>query len=412
MEQNNIEKKTDFSIYLALKGGKERCNMKWLNGYRMRLVLVGFVAAVVLNSNITRAHFIWTQKADMSTARYEHSTSVVGGKIYAIGGDSYIKRVDEYDPSTDTWTRKADWPNTRPDASTCVVNEKIYVIGGGQWNAPCPAVVEVYDPSTDTWAEQTELPSPRRTPALSVVDGIIYVIGAKGGANYSEWEQFPADIVEAYNPAADSWTRKADMPTQRWMLSSCATNGKIYAIGGMTSRGVTAAVEEYDPMTDTWTVKAPMPTARCLLGTSVVDGKICAIGGYDYGNDVTVSTVEVYDPQTDTWTKGVDIPIPTEGMSTCVVDEKIYVIGGWSIPGGENGTLTLAVYTSDVIIDFNGDGIVDSADMCIMVDHWGEDYPLCDISPIPFGDSVVDVQDLIVLAEHLFEEFPLVEPVE
>ncbi|MHC4510547.1 MAG: LamG-like jellyroll fold domain-containing protein, partial [Planctomycetota bacterium] len=52
--------------------------------------------------------------------------------------------------------------------------------------------------------------------------------------------------------------------------------------------------------------------------------------------------------------------------------------------------------------DLNSDGIVDSADMCIMVDHWGEDYPLCDIGPTPLGDGVVDVQDLIVLAEYLF----------
>jgi len=56
------------------------------------------------------------------------------------------------------------------------------------------------------------------------------------------------------------------------------------------------------------------------------------------------------------------------------------------------------------IVDFNGDVIVDSADMCIMVDHWGEDYSLCDIGPMPWGDGIVDVQDLIVLAEHLFEE--------
>jgi hypothetical protein len=44
------------------------------------------------------------------------------------------------------------------------------------------------------------------------------------------------------------------------------------------------------------------------------------------------------------------------------------------------------------------------------VDHWGEDYSLCDIGPMPWGDGIVDVQDLIVLAEHLFEEFPPVEP--
>ena len=60
------------------------------------------------------------------------------------------------------------------------------------------------------------------------------------------------------------------------------------------------------------------------------------------------------------------------------------------------------------IVDFNGDGIVDADDMCIMVDHWGENYSLCDIGPSPLGDGIVDVQDLIVLAEHLFEEvFPI-----
>ncbi|MHC4432632.1 MAG: hypothetical protein ACYTBS_12405 [Planctomycetota bacterium] len=57
----------------------------------------------------------------------------------------------------------------------------------------------------------------------------------------------------------------------------------------------------------------------------------------------------------------------------------------------------------DPVVDLNGDGIVDSADMCIIVDFWGTDETLCDIGPMPWGDGVVDVQDLIVLAEHLFE---------
>ena len=61
------------------------------------------------------------------------------------------------------------------------------------------------------------------------------------------------------------------------------------------------------------------------------------------------------------------------------------------------------------IVDFNGDGIVDAADMCIIVDHWGTDEPLCDIGPMPWGDGIVDVQDLIVLAEHLFEDIPPAE---
>ena len=60
------------------------------------------------------------------------------------------------------------------------------------------------------------------------------------------------------------------------------------------------------------------------------------------------------------------------------------------------------------IVDLNGDGIVDSADMCIIVDNWGTDESLCDIGPMPWGDGIVDVQDLIVLAEHLFEDYRLI----
>ncbi len=77
-------------------------------------------------------------------------------------------------------------------------------------------------------------------------------------------------------------------------------------------------------------------------------------------------------------------------------------------PGGSGGVDIWQV-SIEPVVDLNGDGIVDAADMCIMVDNWGTDEPLCDIGPMPWGDGIVDVQDLIVLAEHLFEEFPPVE---
>jgi len=52
--------------------------------------------------------------------------------------------------------------------------------------------------------------------------------------------------------------------------------------------------------------------------------------------------------------------------------------------------------------DLIEDGIVNAADMCIIIDHWGENYPLCDVGPAPFGDDIIDVQDLVVLSEYLF----------
>ena len=71
---------------------------------------------------------------------------------------------------------------------------------------------------------------------------------------------------------------------------------------------------------------------------------------------------------------------------------------------GGSGSHDLWQVSIEPVVDFNGDAIVDSADMCIMVDNWGTDTSLCDIGPTPLGDGIVDVQDLIVLAEHLFEE--------
>jgi hypothetical protein len=79
-------------------------------------------------------------------------------------------------------------------------------------------------------------------------------------------------------------------------------------------------------------------------------------------------------------------------------------------PGGPSDGFNIYQTPIIPIVDLNGDGIVDAADMCIMVDHWGENYPLCDIGPTPLGDGIVDVHDLVVLAEHLFEEIPPAGP--
>ena len=82
------------------------------------------------------------------------------------------------------------------------------------------------------------------------------------------------------------------------------------------------------------------------------------------------------------------------GLSTSVVDGKIYVIGGSSTPHPYNPPLsTVWEYDTGLTVpfpDFNGDGIVDGADISIMVDHWHMDEPVCDIAPEPFGDGIVD----------------------
>jgi len=133
---------------------------------------------------------------------------------------------------------------------------------------------------------------------------------------------FAVSAVEEYDPATDTWEKKADMLTARQGVSSSVMDGKIYAIGGGGGE-----VEEYDPKADSWTKKAPMPTARANLSTCEVDGKIYAIGGQN-GMGEVFSTVEVYDPAKDTWMTEVSMPTARAFLSVCAVNGKLYSIGG------------------------------------------------------------------------------------
>ena len=62
----------------------------------------------------------------------------------------------------------------------------------------------------------------------------------------------------------------------------------------------------------------------------------------------------------------------------------------------------------DPILDLNGDGVIDDADVDILIAHWHTDNVLCDIAPLPMGDGYVDIKDLLMLTEHLGEDLRVV----
>jgi len=119
--------------------------------------------------------------------------------------------------------------------------------------------------------------------------------------------------------------------------------------------------------------------------------------------------------QNDEWADcvvlGPEVNSPAVDTNPCLSPDGS-VLYFQSLRSGGLGEFDLWQVSIDPVVDLNGDGIVDSADMCIMIGYWGTDESLCDIGPMPWGDGIVDVEDLIVLAEHLFEEFPPVESVE
>ena len=300
----------------------------------------------------------WTQKADMPTARSAFSTCVVDGKIFVIGGslwleweeygDMSISTVEMYDPETDTWEGKANMPTVRSNASVSVVDGKIYAIGGskikkiqrpGGFSTESEELptVEMYDPATDTWTQKADMPTPKKTKTC-VVDGKIYAIGGWSTAN----EQSQLETVEVYDPATDAWAKAQSMNHARCSAGISVVNGEIYAMGGIgwppnrdpSGRYLSALylsnVEVFNPKTNRWRERTEMSVPKAAHSTSVIDGKIYVMGGHlqEGEKSKTLSTIEIYDPTTDRWIQESDMLIGKSGHATEVVDGQIYIFGG------------------------------------------------------------------------------------
>jgi N-acetylneuraminic acid mutarotase len=49
----------------------------------------------------------------------------------------------------------------------------------------------------------------------------------------------------AYNPATNQWVEKQHMPTARGLLSAAASNGVLYALGGLAAPNVLGTNQAY-----------------------------------------------------------------------------------------------------------------------------------------------------------------------
>jgi N-acetylneuraminic acid mutarotase len=244
------------------------------------------------------------------------------------------------EPDQGVWRTAAPAPTKRTEVAAVTLRDKIYVVGGFEqpslsnvMNLSITASVEEYDPSTDRWTTKVPMPVGLHHAGIGVTGGQLYVIGGYKQSGLSVWN--PVATVYAYDPAMDSWTERATMPTARGALSVTEHEGKLYAIGGYDGKANSAAVEVYDPESNSWVSRALLPTARDHLATATVSGKVYAIGGRlngDYRRNLSVT--EVYDPVTDRWTRVADLPTARSGITAAEVGGRVYVFGG----EGEIGT--------------------------------------------------------------------------
>jgi hypothetical protein len=364
--------------------------MKWLNCARIRLVLVGIVAAIMLGGRSAYADFTFGEPTNLGPT-INSPQADYPGSFTSDGLEMYF-----------------DTNRSGP------MKDDIYV--------STRATID------DAWGTPVKLGPPVNSSALEVypiisTDGLSLYFTSLRAGGYGDLDMW----VTTRESTDDDWGEPSNLGPkvngpQGDIVTSISSDGLVLYF---YSRNRPGGYGGFDIWVSTRQSKAADWGEPMNLGPTVnsSDNDTCSYipadglslffysnrpGGFgDY--DLYMVTRPTMD---DDWGLPVNLG-PTINSSALdyaatILHDGSTIYFGSERPGGSGGG---DIWQAPIIpiVDLNADGIVDSVDMCIMVDFWGTDEPSCDIGPMPWGDGVVDVQDLIVLAEHLFEEVPLVQ---
>lgn len=230
---------------------------------------------------------------------------------------------------TNRYTALAPMITARVDHATAVLNGKLFVIGGSN-NEGALSSVECLDLQTGQWSEVTSMITPRWNHSAVVLGGKLFVAGGSPSSTVGT-------SVESFDPATNQWTAVAPMNTTRSNHGLVSAQGKLFAIGGYNLKNRhLVSVEYFDPSACVWSNIAALRNARSSPAVAVVGDKLYAIGGSS-SKGQCVNSVECLDLSVANSQWIPIVPMTTSGagigaVGSAVVTsgEKIYVVGGSS----------------------------------------------------------------------------------
>ncbi len=134
--------------------------------------------------------------------------------------------------------------------------------------------------------------------------------------------------VEIFDPVAQTWRAGADKPTPTANIAAVWVDGRVLVPGGYTADGrPTDRVEVYDPDADAWSEAAPLPEPLSAYALTAFEGRVYLFGGA--GLRGYVATTYVYDPQADRWSRAAPLPTARGFAAAAPLNGRIYVVGGF-----------------------------------------------------------------------------------
>ena len=164
----------------------------------------------------------------------------------------------------------------------------------------------------------------RHESGAVAVDGKLYLLGGRSSRP-----------VEVYDPVTKLWRVIGSAPLELHHFQPVAVGRKIYVLGAFTccfpDEVNIEDIYVFDTITETWSTQGKMPTERVRgsAAAAVYDGMIYLVGGNTQGhNGGAVNWFDRYDPVTGEWVVMPDAPNARDHFSAVVISDKLVAAAG------------------------------------------------------------------------------------
>jgi hypothetical protein len=173
--------------------------------------------------------------ASMGALHHGRAVYLCGGEARPGGGQSRTKdRRQFWRLCLDTleWTQLPNTSKDRHNAALAILGGQIYAIGGQNGRGEATRSAERFDIAAGQWADLPDMEEPRTLAAAIVVENKIHVIGGSDGRN-------DLSSVAVFDPAGGQWSRGRRLPAARSAVRAALLSGSRVLVAGGTTDGLT-----------------------------------------------------------------------------------------------------------------------------------------------------------------------------
>ncbi|XP_074889407.1 kelch-like protein 30 isoform X1 [Buteo buteo] len=194
----------------------------------------------------------WKRIASMLKARTNHTSAILNGEIYVIGGTTVdAVEVERYDPYNKSWCAISPALKYVSNFAAASCLGKLYLVGSCavKYNA---LTLQCYNPVQDLWSVITSpfIPKYLSAPRCATLRGLIYLIGDN------------TKKVYMYNPEANIWQKVQLLHTLHENGGMVPLGDQLFVTGGHwkgMDGDYRVEMEVYDCAKDLWTREGSLP---------------------------------------------------------------------------------------------------------------------------------------------------------